>query len=116
MRRRAHVRHMVNIMRAWFACVFICIALVFEDFLGAPYELMMATIAAFIFCGALFVAQMLNHMGYKTYDKIRVVVMGGLFIFIFTRPYPTHWLILVYLAIYIPLNMIYPDKSPGSDE
>ena len=116
MRRRAHVWHMVNIMRAWFACVFIFIAAGFEIFLGAPRELMMATAAGFMVCAALFLLQMLNHMGYKTYDKIRLVVMGGLFIVIFTRPYPIHWLIPVYLAIYIPLNMIYPDKSPGSDE
>jgi hypothetical protein len=59
---------------------------------------------------------MMNHMGYRTYDKIRFVVMGGLFFFIFSRPYPTYRLILIYLAIYIPLNMIYPDKSPRGDE
>jgi hypothetical protein len=49
------------------------------------------------------------------YDIVRVVVMGGLFIFIFMRPYPTHWLIVVYLVIIIPLNLIYPDKSPGDN-
>jgi hypothetical protein len=105
----------VAVMRAWFACVFLFVVSGFEIFFDAPRDLMMATVAAFIACGALFTLQALRHEGYRTYDIVRVVVMGGLFIFIFMRPYPTHWLIVVYLVIIIPLNLIYPDKSPGDN-
>jgi hypothetical protein len=35
------------------------------------------------------------------------------FVFVFTRPYPFYWLVAVFLAIMIPLNLVYPDRTPG---
>lgn len=103
-------------LRFWCACALLCVAAGFEIFLDAPRDLMMATVAAFILCGALFTLHVMLHMGWRTYDIIRFVIIGGLFVFIFTRPYPTHWLIAIFLVIWVPLNLIYPDRAPGADE
>lgn len=102
-------------MRAWLACAFLFVAAGFEILLDAPRDLMLATVAAFIICFALFALQTMRHIGYRTYDIVRFVIMGGLFIFIFTRPYPFHWLVAIYAAIAIPLNLVYPDRSPGDN-
>jgi hypothetical protein len=100
-------------MRAWFACAFLFVVAAFEIVLDAPRDLTLATVTAFILCAALFALHMMRHIGYRTYDIVRFVIVGGVFVFVFTRPYPFHWLVAVFLAIMIPLNLVYPDRTPG---
>lgn len=104
--------------RAWrFLVVYVVLIGVacVEMFFNAPSELILVTIAGILLCFALFTLQAMLHMGWRTYDIVRWVIMAALFIYIFTRPYPEYWLILTYIAIIIPLNYIYPDKTPRGD-
>ncbi len=100
-------------MRAWFACTFLFVVAAFEIVLDAPRDLTLATVVAFLLCAALLALHMMRHIGYRTYDIVRFVIVGGVFGFVFTRPYPFHWLVAVFLAIMIPLNLVYPDRTPG---
>jgi hypothetical protein len=47
-------------MRAWFACAFLFVVAAFEIVLDAPRDLMLATVAAFILCAALFALHMMR--------------------------------------------------------
>jgi hypothetical protein len=102
-------------LRMWIACAFLFVLGAFEAFLDAPRDLILATIVAFILCAALFVLLMLRYIGYRTYDIVRFVIMGGVFVFVLTTPYPFHWQIAIYFAIMIPLNLIYLDRGSGSN-
>jgi hypothetical protein len=45
-------------MRAWFACALLLVVAAFEIVFDAPRDLMVATVAAFVLCAALFALSM----------------------------------------------------------
>jgi hypothetical protein len=102
-------------MRIWLAYAFLVVVGAVEIFLDAPRDLMLVTFVVALLFFALFVLQMLRYIGYRTYDIVRFVIMGGVFVFVFTTPNPLHWQIAIFFAITIPLNLVYPDKGPDSD-